>query len=716
LPYGEYCAKAISCGDTTNRLCFSGTKPVPSVGASVEISQKNCTGFSVAIAGQNNLAQPEYCLYNNADALIACNTSGIFDNLAYGSYCVKIHNNNICYDTTIVRCFTQLRPTPSISSTIQVLSSACSTASFKVNGTNLTNPTYCLYNAANILLECNDSGIFNNYPFASYCVTVHDGCIDTTMQVCQTFTPAKGITLSTSKSCTINKAFIDIQFSSANGPYLIQVFNDTLVHSTTTSSNPYRIELPSLASGKQYKIIGTDNCGNKDSASITPDANMVTISTIVRGKCPSSIWANGSGDLLATANSNYYGLIPQIIKKDSDTYDRSYSSLANNTYTFADLEPAQYIIEYTQSACNGKLYDTVTISPYAYPTQGHSAVYQCDNNSFSLSANVRNGLGPFSYEIIGSLPESPSITSIPQNSPVFSIDNGTAYSLVRLRTVDACGNATLSDVNVLPLQNFSIKASDSCFYQNISLSVDNIPNASYAWYKKTTPVDSILVDSGVYYNLPFFVPEQAGLYVCKVNVNNGCLTRTASFNLTGNCYFGVLTTAFQLNGKRKDNANQLSWNNINQKDIITYVLERRQTGETKFSSIETVPVQASAGYNFNDNYFKPGPVQYRLKVVYNNRIEYSNIIVLHSESPELMVYPNPVSHEFRISLNSRRPSDYKIELIGANGQVLFSKQERNVSSSTLVYSRNSNIKAGMYLLRITDFTTGITEVRKLVFE
>ena len=266
------------------------------------------------------------------------------------------------------------------------------------------------------------------------------------------------------------------------------------------------------------------------------------------------------------------------------------------------------------------------------------------------------------------------------------------------------------------MQNFSIKANDSCFYQNITLSVDNIPNANYAWYKKTTPVDSVLLDSGVTYNLPFFVPEQAGTYVCKVNVNNGCLTRVSSFDLTGNCYLGVLTTAFQLNGRKKDNNNQLFWVNRNETGVISYVIERKQPGETKFSSIGTVSPQAGSNYLFYDRNFNNGSIQYRLKVVYTNKIEYSNITTLKSELNDIMVYPNPVRNEFRISLNATTPSTYRIELISTNGQLIFTKYEKNISSYTLIYTRDSKIKPGIYLLRIADFTTGITEIRKLVFE
>jgi hypothetical protein len=718
LPYASYCVRAISCGDTTNSVCFGGSRPVPSVGPSVTISQKKCSTFSASLTGGTNLTNPEYCLYDNNDSLFACNSTGVFDSIPYGSYCIKIHNNSSCYDTIITRCFTQLRAVPSVNSTIQLLSSNCNTVSFKVNGSNLTTPTYCLYDAANNLLACGSSNTFNNYPYGQYCVTVQDGCVDTIMTVCRTFVPAHGISLTTSKSCTINTAYVDVQFSNSNSPFVITVYHPdgSLIYANVTSSNPYRIQLNALPTGTQYKVVGIDNCGNKDSATITPDANIVSKNTSVRGKCPSSLWLNGSGDILAAANSNWHSVIPQIIKKNGITFNQSYSSVSGNTYTFADLEPAEYIVQYTQSSCNSKLYDTVAVSPYAYPSQGQSAVYQCDNSGFSLSADVKDGISPYSFQIIGSLPSSPSIATAAQSSPVFSINNGTIYSLIRLRTIDACGNATLSDVSVLPLQNISVRASDSCFYQNITLSVDNVPNANYSWYRKTTPVDSILLGSGTSYNLPFFVPEEIGMYVCKVNVNDGCLTRLSSFNLTGNCYMGVLATPFQLKARKNENGNQLSWNNHNEKGVVNYIIERKQQTEINFTTIASVPVQNGGTYFFNDNKFNLGATQYRLKVVYPNKTEYSNIVILRTNLNEIIVYPNPVKDGFKISFSSEKPADYKIELIGTNGQLFYLTEAKSISSSTLSYPRNSKIKPGIYLLRVTDKTTGKAEIRKLVFE
>jgi len=105
-----------------------------------------------------------------------------------------------------------------------------------------------------------------------------------------------------------------------------------------------------------------------------------------------------------------------------------------------------------------------------------------------------------------------------------------------------------------------------------------------------------------------------------------------------------------------------------------------------------------------------------LKVVYINKTEYSNIVALKTNTNKIVVYPNPVKDEFKISFDPERPTDYKIELISSKGQLLFATQLRNIVSSTLTYPRDSKINSGIYLLRITDKTTSRTEIRKLIFE
>ncbi len=101
--------------------------------------------------------------------------------------------------------------------------------------------------------------------------------------------------------------------------------------------------------------------------------------------------------------------------------------------------------------------------------------------------------------------------------------------------MDACGNATLNDVSVLPLQDIAVTANTTCLYNNVTLSVDTLPNATYKWYYKRSATDSSLLDDSIVYNSPFLIPEETGTYVCKVSVNNNCITRLSYFELTGDC-------------------------------------------------------------------------------------------------------------------------------------------------------------------------------------
>ena len=720
ITHGSYCVKAVSCGDTTAALCFTSSRPVPSVGPSVDITNKACTGFTAAITNQLNLTNPQYCLYDSTDVLLYCNTTGVFADIAYGSYCIKIKDS--CTDSTIVRCFTQWQAIPSVNATVQQTNSSCTDFSAKVTGTNLTSPLYYVYDVDNNLVASNATGVFDHLPYGSYCFEVHDDCKDTTMRVCKTFSAIRGLTITSAKSCSIGNTNVSVKFANTNGPYQIKIFhpNGLIQYDTLTASNPFQILLPSLPAGTQYKIVGIDACNQKDTIMITPDASIITKSISVRAKCPTGAWINGAGDLQVSCTSNFYTTRPAIIKKDGVAFNKSYSSVASNVYTFADLEPATYIVEYAMQTCNSKLYDTVTVQPYAYPSQGQSAVYQCDNNTLSLSSDVKGGVSPFSYEIFGSLPETPSITTAAQSDPVFSINTGTLYSLVRMRAIDACGNGTLDDVSVLPLQNVSVKASQLCFYQNTTLTVDTIHNATYEWYHKTTPTDSTLVGSGLSYNLPFFVPEEVGQYVCKVNVNNGCLMRFSSFTLDGQCDGIVfLPVSLQLKGKITNGANQLSWIVNEENTIAAYILEKRIGNDNNFQTLESFGVKNFAGnnqYMFTDRQPGSGENWYRIKIVYKNgQTGYSNVVAL-SVASNARVYPNPVKDQLYINLSSGRAADFTIQLFDLAGRKLYASEQKSITNTTVIYKKEKNINKGMYLLKIINRSTGTVETYKILME
>ncbi len=721
LNHGQYCIKAITdCNDTTDAICFTSAPPMPTVAASVQISDKICTGFTASITGQSNLSNPQYELYNAQDVLVSTNSTGIFTNIPYSSYCIKTQDG--CLDTTIVRCFSQSRAMPTLNGTLSQTNSACSTFTARATGSNLTNPLYCIYDNANNLIVCNTTGIFDNLAYGRYCITLTDGCVDTSITVCQTFMPDRDINLSTSKSCSIGFADINVSFLSGYGPYNVKIYkpNGSLFSNLNSSNNPVTTELPALLSGQQYKIIGIDICGQKDTAFITPDASLLTKSIARNNKCPSALWENGSGDLSVTASSNLYSVLPSIIKKNNDDFVMYYSFQSGNTFTFSDLEPATYIVKYSMETCNTVIYDTISIDPYSYPAQGQSALYVCDNNSFSLSGNVSGGINPYSYAIIGSVPSSPSIITSPQSSPVFNINNGTIYSLIRLRSIDACGNATLADVSVLPLENISITASQTCFYQDITLSVPSIPNATYQWYRKTAPTDSVLLTTDSTYNLPFFLPEQIGEYICKVNVNDGCLVRLASYTLDGDCGNVFLPLEIKLQGEIKQSSNKLSWSVANDKDIYTYVIERRSAMENKYYRIGNLPAKQLTGqgfYEFIDHQPLAEINTYRLRIVDKySRSHFSNIVRLQKASSQINIYPNPVKNVLHISLSAEEPTDYSMELMDINGRVIDKTKYKNIAQTIIAYHRKPTMTKGMYLLKFTNKTTNRIEIHKVSFE
>jgi hypothetical protein len=365
--------------------------------------------------------------------------------------------------------------------------------------------------------------------------------------------------------------------------------------------------------------------------------------------------------------------------------------------------------------CNAKIYDTVTVDPYAYPTQGQSAIYQCDNNGFSLGANVRGGVSPYSYQIIGSNPDTPSIISNTQTSPVFNINTGTNYSLVRTRTIDACGNATLNDVSVLPLQNISISASSNCYYQTVVLSTDTIPTATYQWFRKTSATDSVLIDSGLSHNIPFFVPEQSGQYVCKANVNNGCITRVSYFTLMDNCNI-VLPVSLMLNGKMVFTGNELTWTMTEEHKVISYTLERKTMHESGYVPIAKFSYANLRSYSFIDRAPASGENVYRIRMDYANTYEYSNVVKLNTSGNSVVIYPNPANSEVNVLLNAKLPTDFRVQLFGGNGQLIYINELKGVTSTRINYKRKGSMSSGIYLLLVTDINTGKTEIQKILFE
>lgn len=724
LAYGSYCITVVNtCYDTTMTRCITVGAPVPSLGA-VNISAKTCSTFTAAITSPLNISTPaNYCLYDASNTQIACNGTGTFTGLAYGSYTIRLTNSAACFDTVIVRPFSEIRPVPA-GAAVAITGRTCSTFRATASGSNLTTPEYCVYDNANVQVACNNTGVFD-LPYGTYSVQIVNTCYDTTIvrNFSATATPTD-ITVTATATCTIGYANLSVVFAQGVAPYTVEVYNPggALVRTVTSATSPVAVpSLPGLPAGMRYTVVGTDNCGGTDSYDILPNASWLNKSILANSKCPSGLWQNGSGDLVISSSSNFGAITPVIIKKNGVASTINYSTGSAGNYTFSNMEPATYIVEYAMpSPCANKVYDTFALAPYSYPTLQQSAAYQCDNNSFSVGASVTGGSSPFTYEVIGSMPSAPSIISTPQTNPVFGINNGTAYSLVRLRAVDVCGNATLNDVSILPLANTIVTtAATNCYYNNVMLAVDTIPNATYQWFKIAANGDSVLVGNTQNHNIAYFLPSDTGRYISKITVNSGCLTKYSNFVLNASCPL-TLPQKVSLSGKEYMGATQLEWLATNDGDVKEYYIERSITKDGAYKTIGKVSSkqQARSQYLFTDTDPLAATTYYRIRITgKDDKSAYTNIVVIKTASQnKISVFPNPVKDVMNINFNSDKKQNYAISLFNSAGQVMYETTQKNVAQFNLQYRRTQTMKPGMYVLKVSNTITGEVNTYKVMFE
>lgn len=731
LAYGSYCMHMKNdplCYDTTIVSCFTVLKPVPSVAANATISNKTCSSFSATITGQQNLNNPQYCLFNNNNTQLACNTTGVFNNIPYGAYCIKITNNTTCYDTVITRCFMVTPTVPTVAAAVTISNKACSTFTAAVGSTtNLTNPQFCIFDNSNTQVACNTTGVFNNLPYGSYCIRIKNdaGCYDTTFNRCFTQNPATfSVSASTTAACNIGNTNLRIVITNGVGPYTVKVYNPGGVQEASYSGSSTTVninDIPGLPLGSQYKIVIQTACA-KDSVNITPASYTMSKGINASSKCPGGVWLNGSGDLQVNAQFSGGAITPSISMKNGTAVSIPYSSVSGSTYTFANMEPATYIVKYLISSCATYVYDTFTLRPYDYPNLDKSAVYQCNNNNFSVSAAVKGGVSPYTYEIIGSLPSSPSILQAPQGAATFTIGNGVNYSLVRLRAVDACGNATINDASILPLANTVITASSDCYYNNISLSVDTVANATYTWYKKTSATDSVLVSSNQTHTINYLLPADTGMYVNVMSVNSGCLTKISSFHVTGMC--GGLLSVNGLNftgALEKDNV-QLKWSTVRSFNASRFVIEKSADGNS-FREIGSAAVSnnnntTASQYFFSDINPVPGKNYYRLRIIGSNgKIYFSETVTVTKKGTvAVSVMPNPVAEVFTIKFQPATSASYNVSLLSAEGKVVMNNNYAVRTGDTRTIQRPGTVSSGVYYLVTVNQSTNEKEVIKLFFK
>ncbi|MDR3712772.1 MAG: T9SS type A sorting domain-containing protein [Puia sp.] len=729
VPYGSYCAKTTDyCTGNTLNTCFTVAPPVPSVGT-VAISNTTCAGFTATQGGQTNLFSPTFCLYDSLNNQVGtCNGTGIFNITSFGSYTLKTTDG--CTGIQFTNHFSVAKPVPSEASTVTIANQTCTTFSASITGqTNLTGAKYYLTDNLGNPIANNTTGIFTGIAYGSYCINTTTACLDTTIRRCFTSSfPSTVVALTATPSCSYNTTNVTVQISSGISPFNVQIYdtlNNLIKDTVTTSTNIVVSGLPSLISAKRYKITVSSACGSPVTTYVTATPSVLNHTITVTPQCPSGV-SSGSANLQVVASTNLSGgVLLSITQMNFLPVTIGYSFSSGNTYTFSNMAAGTYVVTYTFPGCTASINDTVSVPVYSFPNLSNSAAYQCDNNSFSVGASVTGGAPPYTYQVIGSTPSMPAISSTSQSNPVFSINNGVQYSLVRLRAVDACGNAALADVNILPLANTIVTSTSDCLYQGASLSVPIVANATYTWYQKAkaTSTDSAIVGTGNTYTIPYVTVSDTGIYVNRMSVNSGCLTKLSYFDLDGSCGgLIILPVDITLKGNTvSGGVNQLSWTVPGGAPFTGFTVQRSTQAVSGFAAIGTVaanPSSTDEPYTYSDNDPAGGANYYRLEIQHaDDKVTYSNIVVLKGNAGwQVSVYPNPITDLLNINIRGERSQDYAISLYNITGQTLYTSVQSNIQSSTIIYHRNPGIAPGWYFLRVNNLTTGESSAYKVKFD
>jgi hypothetical protein len=725
LSYGTYTVRINdSCYDTTILRTFTASKPSPSVNDNPQFTY-TCGYFSAAITGQTDTTNATYCIYTNGNAIPdTCNTTGIFDSLNYGgSYCIQLHTFSACFDTVITRCFTVDKQQPAVNNSVNISNGTCTMFTATITGqANITNPIYRLFNSiTNTQIDTDQpSPVFDSLPYGSYCIDiVNDStCYDTTIVRCFTqLAPDTKISLSAKGSCSLLGATdIKVSFISGVAPFTTMIYSPdgTLLNTVTSFGSSYTFDnLPGLPADSLYKIITTDSCGYQDSATVVSNVYYFNRNITVTPKCPSGTSPNGTSDVTITVTENRGGnFTTTIIKKDSATFNQNADTIVNagNTYTFTflSLSSGTYIFDTYSQSCSTHVYDTVTVSDYVYPSLSNSTGYICDNSSQSISSVTIGGLAPFQYQIFGSVPSSPDINTPYQGSPVFNINNGTPYSLIRLRVLDVCGNASINDVGFISVGTPSTYVSNRCLTNPTFLWVDSVANATYLWYKRTyNPIDSIFLDSGSVYNIPSVSLADTGTYIAKTIINAGCETRVSDITLYNDSILcNIVPVKLEsFNTIKEDDYSLLNWTVLNELNVQAFNIERSTDNGNTWQQIGEVVVSGNSSskneYSFTDKSPKNGVNLYRLQIEDNSgSFTYSSIMQVEMQQQSSMtIFPNPIgkNDELNVQLNGLETGTYKISIVSASAQTI-NEMTFDVTNtgSVLLAIPSANMASGNY--------------------
>ena len=309
--------------------------------------------------------------------------------------------------------------------------------------------------------------VWDNLPYGKYRAYTLDPCSDSVFLLDTTVQYPNGFDAAIGFNCEINRTPLSVSFKpEAKAPYNIKLYypdGSLALNTTTNNYNGYFLYNTWPYPGT-LTVIASDGCGFSDTSTIYQGQIYPKRDIEVKAGCP-GVSGSAGGNILLKGNPEAYGGGSQtgaasvtIIKINGNTQSIPFDSRSVNSttgkieYLFTNLtDTGTYIIESSVGCYGFKVYDTIEIRPYAYPQQVPPNIVQCGNNPYTFKDSVVNGVGPFTFEILGTRPAYASVLTGPQLSNIFNIPAGVNLDSITLKALDYCGNSNIKTFPVLRL-------------------------------------------------------------------------------------------------------------------------------------------------------------------------------------------------------------------------------------------------------------------------
>ncbi len=438
------------------------TAPAPLVTTAAVTSLATCTvGATITASSTGGTTAYRYELWDPTGTVNVqpSQSTGIFTNVAPGTYIVRGYDANNCTDDTTV--LTVVTP-PIVTATLDPSSDLCfdsvNQASLVVNASGGTSPyVYSLDGAPS-----QNSNTFNNVGTGTHSIMVTDsfGCTATISNITIAPQLTAAITNIKELDCTASpNAVITGTITGGNAPFVVTVLSGTgpgtLAQPTVTTF----MYTTAVAGTYQFQIQDARGCSTTVTATINPlvpiTATLNPVNPGCNGASDGSVQITPSGGVgpytysfngsSFTSTSLYSGLSAGI----AYAYEVRDSKNCPFTATVTLTQPTALVASATAtafscSATNTKQSATITI---AVPTTG-TAPYQysfngggyTNTNTLTVNGNGTDQTIPYSVRDANGCTDGGSVTLLKLNPPIADTIGTTAVTCI----------ATTSTVTVTP--------------------------------------------------------------------------------------------------------------------------------------------------------------------------------------------------------------------------------------------------------------------------